>query len=397
MTDRIDSGILTALTNLGTSITKQAEAADPPTDHPVGSAPDGDQPASEGQFAKENEQYAKENAGPAGVEAAPEDAVNPQKKQDDLPAQEELNPTSADGEPPEEIKPKKVVTSGDDDDKGELGGDGEGSGESEGNVGGVGGPKFDEKSASIISGCDDWLKEASAIIPEVETPAEEAPAEGEESKEASASDDQVSEDEAAELERQEKVAQEQIASVLTNAGISDDAPLAEKRAAIVKAVAVEAEKAANGFILSLDEETLKSVLDGTFQKAAQDDPSAAMPAAVPAGDMGGAPPAASIPGAAPPPEAAGAAPGGESPDEMIAKVFQAVQTGEISPEEALELFAAMGLPPEVIQVLQQELANVAGAAGAAPGGVPDPAAAGAAPPPPEAAGAEASAEDMVTA
>ena len=383
MRNKLDVGILDALSEIGARVTtKQAEAADAPTDHPVGSAPDGDQAATEGSFATENEQYSKENAGPQGVDAAPEEAVNPEKKQDNLPSQEELNPGTADDPPPAEIKPKKVVTSGDDDDKGELGGPNEGSGEGEGNVGGVGGPKFDGKSASAIKACDEFLKEASAIVPQVE--------EGEASEESD--ENLIPETEAKKLASQEKVAAESIARTLEAAGVPADATLEEKRAALVRAVTAQGEKAANGFLLSLDEETLKQVLNGTT-KSAQDDPSDAMPPAIPSGDpvaaAGGMPPEAAA-GAAPPAAAGGDPTGGLSPEEMIAQVIEAVQAQEITPEEAIQLLQQLGVPEEVIQQIAAQFGG--GAPPAAP--EQDPAMAAAAPPP-EAGGAEASAEDVV--
>lgn len=347
-----------SLTNIGASITKTAEAADAPTDHPVGSEPDGDKVATEGSFAKEN-------AGPAGVEAAPEDAINPQKKEDNMANQNELNPTSADDGPPDEIKPKKTVTSGDDDDKGELGGPNEGSGESEGNIGGVGGPVFDKKSSVVIKECDDFLKEASAIVPEVEN----APA---------GAANGASED----LMQAEKIAQAQISLTLKKMGVPDDAPLEQKRAAIVRAVADQGTKAATGFLLSLDEATIESTLNGMFEKQALDDPSGAMPPAIAGGDpaaaMGAPPvvPAAAMGGM--PPEAAGAGAGGQpSPDDVIQQVIRTVQTGEITPEEAIQLLIELGLPPEIIQAIQAQLGG---------GGMP-----------PEVAGAEAAAEDVAMA
>ena len=385
-----DSAILDTLAALGTSIksagVKAAEAADAPTSHPVGDAPSGDQPAEEGEFSKTNESDSKETAGPQGIDSASDGAVNPVKKEENLANQEPLDPTSVDGAVPSEIDPKKTVQSGDSDsDTGELGGPGEATGEGEGNISGVGGPKFSEKSSAAIEACDDFLKGASAIVP-VEDEGVEAP-----KKEAD--EDLIPKEDAEVLIEEEKQAEAQVNAALESLNILADASLETKQAALVRATAGEAQKHANGFVLSTDEWVFRAALDGTLEKQAQDDPSGALAASVPTGDAPVPPadPAAAAAGA--PPAAGPEAGAGINPEEILMQVVQAVQAGEISPEEAIQLLGELGLPPEVLQAVQAQLGGAA--APAAAGGAPpvDPAAAAAGAP--AGAGAEAPAEEAI--
>lgn len=396
--NEVRSNILSALADIGASVkvaSKRAAAADAPTDHPVGSADGGDSPATEGSFSAINEADAKATGGPNSVEAATEETVNPMKKQDNLPAQSELNPGTADDAPPEEIKPKRTVESGDDDsDAGELGGNNEGSGEAEGNISGVGGPKFDGKSASALAACDSWLKKASAIVPVV---VKNAPA----AKVASA--EGITEEDAETLSGYEKLAAAQIAQVLAEAGVSDDAPIEVKRAALVRKIHAQGERAADGFLVTLDEQVLKQALDGTFQKVAQDDPSAAMPP-IPGGAPtdpaagGGDPPMDPTQGGTPPMDPTqGGEGGGEqpNPEQILQEIVAALEAQEITIEEAVQLLTELGAPPEIIQALQQQFGGGGGSPGGPDGAPIDPAmaAAGGAPDP-AAAGPEAAAEDV---
>jgi hypothetical protein len=388
----MNGSIIEALTALGGNLKTagRKSAADAPTSHPVGSADDGAIPAKEGEFAKTNLTDSKRTGGPLSVDNA-EDGVHPTKKQKNLPQQQELNPTSADGPVPSEIKPKKTVESGDDDnDAGALGGQETGGGKGEGHVGGVGGPKF--ANAKVVSDMDEFLKLASAIIPQEEkpmgaagnaTPASQTSAPAG-SKAAGAVEDGISQEEANDLLEQEKQASILIKHTLAKMNVPENASVATKRAALVQAVAAEGEKAANGWLASMDERVLTAITTGNLdvlglKKA--DDAGAALPPSVPSGDAG-----AAAGGEAPPAGAEGAAPpaggeGGGDVEQVIQQVLAAVQAGEIPAEEALGLLKEMGVPDEIIAQIAQQLGGAGGAAaggeGAAPAG--DPAAAGGAP------------------
>lgn len=370
MTNRMDSGIINALTALVSTTKSAAEA---PTTHPVGKAEDGDQPATTGEFAATNAANAKDTAGTQGVDAAG-GTVNPAKKQDDLPSQKELAPGTTDSPPPAEIKPTQVIEGGDGDvNAGAQGGEETGGG-GEGRVSGVGGPKFAAASQSILNEADAFLKAASALVPDVQAPAA-APAKAAATAAPAAGTQLVTREEAAALIEAEKTASAQISALLAAAGVAADAPIQVKRAAIVRGIMDSAVKAANGYLVSLDNNTLTAVLSGNTEKLAADDESATLPPTTGTSDAGAGAavdPMAAAGGAPPADAGAGAPPAGgegQSQEQLLQEILAAAESGQISPEELQQLLTQMGLPPEAIQQVMAELAQSgAGAAGGAPMG-----------------------------
>lgn len=163
-----------------------------------------------------------------------------------------------------------------------------------------------------------------------------------------ASEYQVSAKDAEILEYNEKFAQEQIAATLAAAGVPADADMSVKRAALVASMHDYGVKAATGVLLSLSPEVLQASLDGNFQKVAQDKTSGAMPPTVPTGD-----PAAAA-------DADPAAMMGEDPTQMIREVLMAMEQGQISQEEMMQLLQELGASPEVLQELMAAMSGEGG-------------------------------------
>ena len=326
---RIDHSIIGELEQLGRDLNTNKTAADQPTSHPSGKAPSGDQPAQSGQFADENSGDSKRTTGNNGVESQPNNHPVSEDMHD-KPNQGPLNPSQAEDSAPSEIDPKKTINSGDEDGSAKNPEDvtpETGHGQGEGQVGGVGGPKFDEtsgngsesahsgdttgagnesgdkqdapsNSGSKIGGdltdrMDNWLKRASAFIPEPQDPnagtsqnnAEQNNT-GKQASETETDDSQyVSPEQAEMLKQAEANAQAEIQRVIKQAGV-ENGTREQKQAAIVRAVAQEGVKLANGFILGQDPETFSDVVNGRFDKLAADDPSGTMSASQAGGGSG---------------------------------------------------------------------------------------------------------------
>jgi hypothetical protein len=153
---------------------------------------------------------------------------------------------------------------------------------------------------------------------------------------------------------QEKQAKTRILAALQAARLPATADVLTKQAAVVAAFADEGVKAANGYLVSLDDEVYNSVLAGTF-KAAADDDSAVLPGAVPSGDVPATDPAAS-------PAPAGA----DDPEKILQEILAAVQSGEMTIDEMKELLGSMGMAPEDIEAVAAVVQEQSGSAPAAP-------------------------------
>ena len=340
------------------------------TTHPVGDVEDPTEtPVQEGEFAAKNTADSKDNAGPLGVDNQP-DSHPVKEKMHDKENQSDLKTSQAEDPPPSEIKPTKTVAHGDTDtDTGSLGGNEAADREEEptGDVGGVGGPDFSQTSKAAA-----WLQKVSAFIPKLEEgektakAADKTEAEPEEKPEVEDKTDTeenlVTADEAADLVAAEKAAKAIIDQALQSCRLPKEATVDQAREALIRLYADNAVKYAHGFLVSTDESLLKSLRNGTFhstvQKRAAGDP---MAGGMPMGDpMGGGDPMGDpMAGGAPAGDPMG---GGEDP---IMLVLQALESGEISPEEAVQALLALGLSEEEIM----EIFGEPGAGGApAPGG-----------------------------
>jgi len=353
--------LLDMIQDLGEMHAKSA-AADSPTSHPSGSADNGEQPATTGEFASTNESDAKENQGPAGVDSAKTDPPAKTKEPND-PAQEELNPGTTDDPPPGEIKPTKTVES--------AGTDSDTTGTD---------TELENKAAATQGNLQALLTEMTAIVPIVEKPAAEgnidggaaAPVVTEPKTEVTPAADppadapadppaeapaEVAKDAAEKMLAVEKFASDTIKTILTAKGIAADAEVNVKLAALTAHYVHIGQRAVDGFVLSTDTEKLASIL-----KVSQDvmeaptSPDQAAPPA-PAPEM--APPAPGAPPAGDP--AAGG--GGEDIEQKLQALLEMVARGEITVDQLLEQLRAEGVPEEIIQMIAQQVQSMGGAGG----------------------------------
>ncbi len=380
--------ILDVLNQLNSSI-KDASAeksaattdVDPETSHPVGELGT-DGAATEGEFASEQSSNSRANTGEIGVEAA--DKAVPDKKEPHKPNQEPLNPTdAAEGAPPE-IRPKKTNTKGDKDSGNEV-------------------MTAKEAADSLVGELDAFLKEASTIVPE--QPSKVAAEDDEDGNDDDKEDYDVVEktkikkhknkregheytddeakaaseidpEDAEALQTLEKWASAEIEKALEATGVKQ-ASAQDKQTALVNYFAHAAERDANGFLLSLDSDTMNQALHGQRPKqasgrkasgkidvkkiasrlkaktAAQQDYGSPETAG---GGEAGAP--AGVPAEGDP------AMDQMSVEEQVEMVLTALTAGEISLEEAAMALQELGVDEATIEALLAEVDPAAG--GAAP-------------------------------